>query len=112
MKKIEAVIRSNKLDEVEKALGDLGIGGITVSQVLGWGRQKGNITEVYRGNQIEIRLLPKVKIEAVVPERQCERVIDIIIEKAKTGKMGDGVIWSSPVESLIRIRTGEMEMDY
>lgn len=112
MKKIEAVIRANKLDEVEKALGSIGVGGITVSQVLGWGRQKGNITEVYRGTEIEVRLLPKVKLEMIVRDRECDRVIEVICEKGRTGNFGDGVIWVTPVEDFIRIRTGEKELEY
>lgn len=106
MKKIEAVIRTEKLEQVEKVLGRYGADGITVSQVLGWGRQKGNVTEVYRGTQIEIRLLPKVKIEIVVKDSEIEKVKALICENAHTGSVGDGVIWITPVEDFIRIRTG------
>lgn len=111
MKKIEAVIRSDKLDQVEKALGHLGIGGITVSQVLGWGRQKGNVTEVYRGTEIEVRLLPKVKIEIIAKEEECNLIKEVISEKAQTGNIGDGVIWTTAVEDFMRIRTGEHILD-
>ncbi len=111
MKKIEAVIRPDKLDQVEKALGHLGVGGITISQTLGWGRQKGNVTEVYRGTEIEVRLLPKVKIEVIVKEEECDRVKHVISENAQTGKIGDGVIWTTTVEDFMRIRTGEHILD-
>ncbi|RJE48830.1 MULTISPECIES: P-II family nitrogen regulator [unclassified Dehalobacter] len=111
MKKIEAVIRSNKLDQVEKALSNLGISGITVSQVLGWGRQKGNITEVYRGTEVSVRLLPKVKLEIIVNDSESESVQETIRENALTGRFGDGVIWVTPVEDFRRIRTGENFLD-
>ncbi|AHF10668.1 MULTISPECIES: P-II family nitrogen regulator [Dehalobacter] len=111
MKKIEAVIRSNKLDQVEKALSNLGISGITVSQVLGWGRQKGNITEVYRGTEVSVRLLPKVKLEIIVNDSESESVQETIRENALTGKFGDGVIWVTAVEDFRRIRTGENFLD-
>jgi len=107
MKKIEAVIRVNKIEKVEKALGNFGVSGITVSQVLGWGKQKGNLTEVYRGTEIEIRLLPKAKIEVVVNDSECEKVKEIIRQNALTGNIGDGVLWVTPVEDFLRIRTGE-----
>lgn len=111
MKKIEAVIRSNKLDQVEKSLGNIGVSGITVSQVLGWGRQKGNITEVYRGTEITVRLLPKVKLEVIVNDEDSEKVQEAIRENANTGNHGDGVLWVTPVEDFMRIRTGEIFLD-
>ncbi|UWG98272.1 P-II family nitrogen regulator [Dehalobacter sp. DCM] len=111
MKKIEAVIRGNKLDQVEKALGNIGISGITVSQVLGWGRQKGNITEVYRGTEISVRLLPKVKLEVIVDDEDSEKVQEAIRQNAHTGAHGDGVLWVTPVEDFMRIRTGEIFLD-
>ncbi|NLI93870.1 MAG: P-II family nitrogen regulator [Peptococcaceae bacterium] len=111
MKKVESVIRGNKLDQVEKALSHLGVSGITVSQVLGWGRQKGHITEFYRGKEVEVRLLPKVKIEVIVNDGECDEVKKIIAENAKTGNIGDGVIWVTPVEDFVRIRTAENILD-
>jgi len=111
LKKVEAVIRGNKVDQVEKALSRYGVSGITVTQVLGWGRQKGNVTEVYRGKEIEVRLLPKVKIELIVNDANCEDVKRIIAENAKTGNIGDGVLWVTPVEDFMRIRTGENLLD-
>lgn len=107
MKKIEAVIRPNKLDEVEKALADVGVSGITISQVVGWGRQKGNTTEIYRGREIKTRLLNKIKIETIVPEKDSQKVKELIIKIASTGNIGDGVIWITPVEEFTRISTGK-----
>ncbi len=107
MKKIEAVIRINKIDQVEKALSKLGVNGITVSQVLGWGRQKGNMTEVYRGTEVEVRLLPKAKIEIIINDSECDQVKEVIRQNALTDKIGDGVIWVTSVEDFLRIRTGE-----
>ncbi|ADY56952.1 nitrogen regulatory protein P-II [Syntrophobotulus glycolicus DSM 8271] len=109
MKKIEAVIRPNKLEEVEKALAEMGVSGITISQVLGWGRQKGSTTEIYRGKEFKTRLLNKIKLETVVPEEDSQKVKELIMKIAGTGNVGDGVIWISPVEELTRIRTGEQE---
>ncbi len=111
MKKVEAVIRANKLDQVEKALGRFRVSGITVSQALGWGRQKGSVTEVYRGTEVEVRLLPKVKIEVIVSDDECEDVQRLIAENAKTGNIGDGVIWVTKVQEFKRIRTGENLLD-
>lgn len=111
MKKIEAVIRGNKLDQVEKALSQIGVYGITVSQVLGWGKQKGQVTEVYRGTEIQVRLLPKVKIEIIVNDLQCEEVKETIKKYAQTGNVGDGVLWVVPIEDFMRIRTGETQLD-
>lgn len=111
MKKIEAVIRGNKLDQVEKALSQIGVYGITVSQVLGWGKQKGQITEVYRGTEIQVRLLPKVKIEIIVNDSQCEEVKETIRKYSQTGSVGDGVLWVVPIEDFMRIRTGETQLD-
>ncbi len=107
MKKVEAVIRPNRLDVVEKALSRIGVGGITVSEVMGWGSQKGQITEVYRGTEVQVRLIPKVKIEVIVHDWQAEDVKETIRDQAKTGNIGDGVIWVTPVEEFVRIRTGE-----
>jgi len=106
MKKIEAVIKPFKLDDVKEALLEIGIGGITVSEVRGHGRQQGH-TELYRGAEYIVDFLPKVKIELVVKEEDVEKVVDTIIKSARTGKIGDGKIFVLPVEKAIRIRTGE-----
>lgn len=106
MKKIEAIIKPFKLDDVREALTELGITGMTVSEVKGFGRQRGH-TEVYRGAEYAVDFLPKVKIEVVLPDDQIERTVDAIIEAARSGKIGDGKIFVLPVEEVIRIRTGE-----
>jgi nitrogen regulatory protein PII len=106
MKKIEAIIKPFKLDEVKDALNAIGIQGMTVTEVKGFGRQKGHV-ELYRGAEYEISFIPKVKIEAVVADGVAEKVIATIMEKAKTGKIGDGKIFVTKIEDVIRIRTGE-----
>ena len=106
MKKIEAIIKPFKLDDVREALTELGITGMTVSEVKGFGRQRGH-TEVYRGAEYAVDFLPKVKIEVVLPDDQIERTVEVIIEAACSGKIGDGKIFVLPVEEVIRIRTGE-----
>ncbi|MBI5633281.1 MAG: P-II family nitrogen regulator [Nitrospirae bacterium] len=106
MKKIEAIIKPFKLDEVKDALNAIGIQGMTVTEVKGFGRQKGHV-ELYRGAEYDISFIPKVKIEAVVSEAMVEKAIATIVEKAKTGKIGDGKIFVSSLEQIIRIRTGE-----
>jgi nitrogen regulatory protein PII len=106
MKKIEAIIKPFKLDEVKAALAALGIQGMTVTEVKGFGRQKGH-TEIYRGSEYTVDFVPKLKLELVVPDAQVAPVIDSILKSAKTGKVGDGKIFVSTVESVIRIRTGE-----
>ena len=106
MKKIEAIIKPSKLDEVKDALNALGIQGMTVTEVKGFGRQKGHV-ELYRGAEYDIAFIPKVKIEAVVADGMAEKVVSTIQEKAKTGKIGDGKIFISDLEEIIRIRTGE-----
>ncbi len=106
MKKIEAIIKPFKLDEVKKALTDIHIEGMTVSEVKGFGRQKGH-TEHYRGAEYTVEFIPKVKIEVVTTEDMVPKVIEAIISTAKTGKIGDGKIFVSSVEETIRIRTGE-----
>ncbi len=106
MKKIEAVIKPFKLDDVKEALNALGIQGMTVYEVKGFGRQKGHV-ELYRGAEYDISFIPKVKIEVVVADSIAEKVISTILEKAKTGKIGDGKIFVSGLEEIIRIRTGE-----
>ena len=106
MKKIEAVIKPFKLDEVREALSEIGISGLTVTEVKGFGRQKGH-TELYRGAEYVVDFLPKIKIEIVVNEEQVDPAIDAIIKAARTGKIGDGKIFVMPVEQVVRIRTGE-----
>ena len=106
MKKIEAVIKPFKLDEVKEALQEVGLKGMTVTEVKGFGRQKGH-TELYRGAEYVVDFLPKVKIEVVVANDQTDQVIDAIIGAARTGKIGDGKIFVADVERVIRIRTGE-----
>lgn len=106
MKKIDAVIRPGKLDEVKDALGRFGVNGLTVTQVIGCGNQKGH-TQVYRGVEYTIHLLPKVKIEVVVSDQQADEVIRIISEAARTGEIGDGKIFVYSVENAVKIRTGE-----
>jgi len=106
MKKIEAIIKPFKLDEVKDALNTIGIQGMTVTEVKGFGRQKGHV-ELYRGAEYDISFIPKVKIEAVVADSMVAKAVQTILEKAKTGKIGDGKIFVSSLEQIIRIRTGE-----
>mgnify|MGYP003588085355 CR=1 FL=1 len=106
MKKIEAVIKPFKLDEVREALSEIGVSGLTVTEVKGFGRQKGH-TELYRGAEYVVDFLPKVKIEIVVPDDAVENAIDSILKAAHTGKIGDGKIFVTAVEQVVRIRTGE-----
>ncbi len=106
MKKIEAIIKPFKLEDVKTALTGLGIQGLTITEVKGFGRQKGH-TEIYRGSEYAVDFLPKIKIEIVLAEAQVSAVVDAILKSAKTGKIGDGKIFVSPVESVFRIRTGE-----
>jgi len=106
MKKIEAVIKPFKLDEVREALSEIGANGLTVTEVKGFGRQKGH-TELYRGAEYVVDFLPKIKIELVVTEEMVEPAMEAIIKSAQTGKIGDGKIFVSSVEQVVRIRTGE-----
>lgn len=106
MKKIECVIRPHKLDEVKAALEAVGIVGMTVTDVRGYGRQRGR-TEKYRGNTYVVNLLPKVKLEFVIPDDRAEEALEIALEAARTGEIGDGKIFVADVEQAIRIRTGE-----
>jgi nitrogen regulatory protein P-II 1 len=106
MKKIEAIIKPFKLEEVKEALADLGIEGMTVSEVKGFGRQKGH-TEIYRGSEYTVDFLPKIKIEVVVTDSLLEGALAAIVKSAKTGKIGDGQVFVSAVEEAIRIRTDE-----
>ncbi|MEY2729172.1 MAG: P-II family nitrogen regulator [Betaproteobacteria bacterium] len=106
MKQITAVIKPFKLEEVRESLADVGVSGLTVTEVKGFGRQKGH-TELYRGAEYVVDFLPKVKVEVVVKDEDVERVVEAIVAAAKTGKIGDGKIFVTPVEQVIRIRTGE-----
>jgi nitrogen regulatory protein P-II 1 len=106
MKKIEAVIKPFKLDEVREALAEIGVSGLTVTEVRGFGRQKGH-TELYRGAEYVVDFLPKMKVEVVVASEQSAQAVDAIIKAAHTGKIGDGKIFVYPVEQVVRIRTGE-----
>jgi len=106
MKKIEAVIKPFKLDEVREALSEVGVAGLTVTEVKGFGRQKGH-TELYRGAEYVVDFLPKIKLEIVVAEASVDAAIDAIVKAARTGKIGDGKIFVSTVEQVVRIRTGE-----
>ena len=106
MKKIEAIIKPFKMDDVREALGEIGVTGMTVSEVKGFGRQKGH-TELYRGAEYMVDFLPKVKLEIVIATEDAERCIEAIVNTAQTGKIGDGKIFVTDVERVIRIRTGE-----
>jgi nitrogen regulatory protein PII len=110
MKKIEAIIKPFKLDEVKEALSGVGVEGLTVTEVKGFGRQKGH-TEIYRGAEYVVDFLPKIKLEVVVTEEAVDKVIEAIVGAANTGKIGDGKIFILPLEEAIRIRTGERGKD-
>ena len=106
MKKIEAIIRPFRLDDVREALAEIGVKGMTLTEVKGYGRQKGH-TELYRGSEYQIDFLPKIKLEVVVADSAADRVVDTIIKVARTGQVGDGKIFVYEVEDAIRVRTGE-----
>jgi len=106
MKKIEAIIKPFKIEEVKDALSEIGIEGMTVTEVKGFGRQKGH-TEIYRGSEYTVDFLPKIKLEVVVADGLVENAVRVIVDAAKTGKIGDGKIFVLPVENALRIRTGE-----
>jgi len=106
MKKIEAIVKPFKLEEVKDALGEIGVTGMTVSEVKGFGRQKGH-TEIYRGSEYTVDFLPKIKIEIVLPDALADQAVAVIIKSAKTGKIGDGKVFISNIEEAIRIRTEE-----
>jgi len=110
MKKIEAIIKPFKLDDLKEGLASLGIKGMTVSEVKGFGRQKGH-AEIYRGAEYTVDFVAKVKVEIVVEDAMAEKVVDVILSCAKTGKIGDGKVFVLPVESVYRIRTGEQGAD-
>jgi len=106
MKKIEAIIRPFKIDDVREALLEIGIKGMTITEVKGYGRQKGH-TEMYRGSEYQIDFLPKMKIEIIAPDDSVDKIVETIIKSAKTGQVGDGKIFVYPVEDVIRVRTEE-----
>ena len=106
MKKVEAIIKPFKLDEVKEALAEIGVHGMTVSEVKGFGRQKGH-TETYRGSEYKVDFLPKVKIEVVLPDEIVEKAVEAVLATAKTGKFGDGKIFITDLSGAVRIRTGE-----
>ena len=110
MKKIEAIIKPFKLDDVREALSDVGITGMTVSEVKGFGRQKGH-TELYRGAEYMVDFLPKVKLDIVLTDEDVDRAIDVIVKTSQTGKIGDGKIFVTDVERVVRIRTAEEDED-
>jgi nitrogen regulatory protein P-II 1 len=110
VKKIEAIIRHFKIEEVKDALAQRGVQGMTITEVRGFGRQKGH-TEIYRGAEYEVDLVPKIKIEVVVSAEDCQQVVDAVIQSARTGQVGDGKIFVSDLSEVIRIRTGECGKD-
>jgi nitrogen regulatory protein P-II 1 len=110
VKLVTAIVKPHKLDEVKGALQELGVQGLTVTEVRGYGRQRGH-TEVYRGAEYTVEFVPKVKLEVVVADEQVGDVLDTIIKEAQTGQVGDGKVWVSTVEKLVRIRTGEEDGD-
>lgn len=110
MKKVEAIIKPFKLDEVKEALNEIGIQGITISEVKGFGRQKGH-TELYRGAEYVVDFIPKIKLEIIVADSILPKVVEAIEKAAKTGRIGDGKIFVTPVEAVVRIRTGETGED-
>ncbi|MBO6945418.1 P-II family nitrogen regulator [Altererythrobacter sp.] len=110
MKKVEAIIKPFKLDEVKEALHEIGVSGITVTEAKGFGRQKGH-TELYRGAEYVVDFLPKVKLEVVVNDEIAERAVEAVAAAAQTGRIGDGKIFVSPIEGALRIRTGEKDDD-
>ena len=110
MKLVTAVIEPYQLDAVKEALHALGVTGLTVSEVQGYGRQKGH-TEVYRGAEYSVDFVPKVRIEVLVDDSAVDKVVDVIVQAARTGKIGDGKVWVSPVDTVVRVRTGERGSD-
>ena len=110
MKLVTAIVKPFKLDEVKSALETLGVLGLTVSEVRGYGRQKGH-TEVYRGAEYTVDLVPKVRVEVLVEDLDADKVVDTVVEAARTGKIGDGKVWVTPVDAVVRVRTGERGAD-
>ncbi|MBV8993394.1 MAG: P-II family nitrogen regulator [Pseudonocardiales bacterium] len=110
MKLVTAIVKPFTLDDVKSALEQIGVLGMTVSEVQGYGRQKGH-TEVYRGAEYSVDFVPKIRVEVVVDEVQVDKTIEAVVEAARTGKIGDGKIWVTPVETVVRVRTGERGLD-
>ena len=110
MKLVTAIVKPFKLDDVREALSEIGVQGITVTEVKGFGRQKGH-TEVYRGAEYSVDFVPKVRVEVVVDDSAVDKVVDVIVQAARTGKIGDGKVWVSPVDTVVRVRTGERGAD-
>ncbi|MFJ8436604.1 P-II family nitrogen regulator [Kitasatospora sp. NPDC094019] len=110
MKLITAVIKPHRLDEVKAALQSFGVHGLTVSEASGYGRQRGH-TEVYRGAEYTVDLVPKVRVEVLVEDEDAEQLIEVLVEAARTGKIGDGKVWTIPVDTAVRVRTGERGPD-
>ncbi|KJY33138.1 MULTISPECIES: P-II family nitrogen regulator [unclassified Streptomyces] len=110
MKLITAVIKPHRLDEVKAALQSFGVHGLTVSEASGYGRQRGH-TEVYRGAEYTVDLVPKVRVEVLAEDEDAEQLIDVLVEAARTGKIGDGKVWTIPVDTAVRVRTGERGPD-
>jgi nitrogen regulatory protein P-II 1 len=110
VKLVTAIVKPFKLDDVKSAVETLGVLGLTVSEVRGYGRQKGH-TEVYRGAEYTVDLVPKVRVEILVDDLDADKVVETVVEAARTGKIGDGKVWVTPVESVVRVRTGERGAD-
>jgi len=110
MKLVTAIVKPFTLDDVKTSLEDAGVLGMTVSEIQGYGRQKGH-TEVYRGAEYSVDFVPKVKIEVVTDDAMADKVVDAVVESARTGKIGDGKVWVSPVDTVVRVRTGERGSD-
>jgi nitrogen regulatory protein P-II 1 len=110
MKLVTAVVKPHKLDDVRAALEQFGVTGMTVTEASGYGRQKGH-TEVYRGAEYEVDLVPKVRLEIVVEDGDAGEVVDVLVKAAQTGRIGDGKVWVTPVDSIVRVRTGERDAD-
>jgi nitrogen regulatory protein P-II 1 len=110
MKLVTAIVKPHRVEEVKEALRDAGVMGLTTSDVEGFGRQRGH-TEVYRGAEYQVDFVPKVKVEVVVPDEEAQGVVDAIVKTARTGKIGDGKVWVTAVDQVVRIRTGEMGPD-
>ncbi len=110
MKMVVAYVKTSKLDDVKEALKEAGVQGMTASEVQGFGRQRGH-TEVYRGAEYTVDLVPKVRLEVLTEDDDVEDVVDVIVKAAATGKIGDGKVWATPVEAVVRVRTGERDVD-
>ena len=110
MKLVTAIVKPFTLEDVKGALEQIGVLGMTVSEVQGYGRQKGH-TEVYRGAEYSVDFMPKIRVEVVVDDMQVDKTLDVLVESARTGKIGDGKVWVTPVETVIRVRTGERGVD-